>query len=522
MTADKRIILNIVATYARSLFSLVCGLFTARWVLMTLGEVDYGLYGVGGGLVIFVGILNNLLASAVGRFYAYSVGEAKKPGNEVVGLEECRKWFNTAVLIHTAVPLALMIVGYPIGEWAVRQYLTIPPDRVTSCLWVWRCVCFSCFVAMVNVPYHAMYTAKQNIAELTIYGFVSTALNVVVIYYMVTHPSDWLVGYAIWMMLMSAVPSIIIGIRAVIIYPECRFVKTYLIRWSYLKRVLGFSLYQILNGISSICANQGLAIVVNRNLGPASNAAMTIANQVSAQTQTLSSSFANAFWPAVANAAGEQKMDSMRMLAFRACKFGALALLIFCIPLCLEIHEVMRLWLKTPPQMTAELSVCILICAVLEKLTYGHWMGIFAVGDIAAYQIAVSIPGFFAIVLGWLFVCGGHGILGVGYALLIVKQITIAMRLYYARKVAKMSIRYWLRNVAVPVFMVTAFSAVLGYLPHLFMNSSITRIALTLGSVELVYLPLVWFWAFDSKERDYIQSKIDGVIKRIGFRLPWQ
>lgn len=518
MTADKRIILNIVATYARSLFSLVCGLFTARWVLMTLGEVDYGLYGVVGGLVLFVGILNNLLASAVGRFYAYSVGEAKKPGNEVVGLEECRKWFNTAVLIHTVVPLVLMMVGYPIGEWVVRQYLTIPPGRVGSCLWVWRCVCFSCFVAMVNVPYQAMYTAKQNIAELTIYGFASTTLNVVVLYYMVTHPGDWLVGYAVWMMLMSAVPSIIIGIRAAVIYPECRFVKAYLIRWPYLKRVLGFSLYQILNGISSICANQGLAIVVNRNLGPASNAAMTIANQVSAHTQTLSSSFANAFWPAVANAAGEQKMDSMRVLAFRACKFGALALLVFCIPLCLEIHEVMHLWLKTPPAMSAELSVCILICAVLEKMTYGHWMGIFAIGDIAAYQIAVSVPGFLAIIIGCLFVSGGYGILGVGYALLIVKQITIGMRLYYARKVAKMSIRYWFLKVALPVMLVIIICSLVGYVPRLFVQASVCRVVLTTGMVEFAFFPLVWMAVLNREERFYLQAKVAGIIRRIHAR----
>lgn len=36
MTENKRIALNIVATYGRSLFALVCGLFTSRWVLMAL------------------------------------------------------------------------------------------------------------------------------------------------------------------------------------------------------------------------------------------------------------------------------------------------------------------------------------------------------------------------------------------------------------------------------------------------------------------------------------------------------
>ena len=43
MTPNRRIFLNIVATYGRSLYALVIGLFCGRWTLMALGEVDCGL-----------------------------------------------------------------------------------------------------------------------------------------------------------------------------------------------------------------------------------------------------------------------------------------------------------------------------------------------------------------------------------------------------------------------------------------------------------------------------------------------
>ena len=153
MTENRRIALNIAATYGRSLFALVCGLFTSRWVLMALGQSDYGLYGVVGGLTAFIAFFNGLMAAAVGRFYAFSVGQAKVAGTQGEGLEVCRQWFNTAVLIHTAVPLVLIAVGYPVGMWAVESFLTIPPERVEACRWVFRFVCLSCFVAMVNVPF---------------------------------------------------------------------------------------------------------------------------------------------------------------------------------------------------------------------------------------------------------------------------------------------------------------------------------------------------------------------------------
>ena len=48
MSPNRRIFLNIIATYGRSLYALVCGLFTARWVLQALGQVDFGLYGLVG------------------------------------------------------------------------------------------------------------------------------------------------------------------------------------------------------------------------------------------------------------------------------------------------------------------------------------------------------------------------------------------------------------------------------------------------------------------------------------------
>ena len=53
MSPDRRISLNIVATYGRSLYALVCGLFISRWVL-AVGKSEFGLYGVVGGMTVIV------------------------------------------------------------------------------------------------------------------------------------------------------------------------------------------------------------------------------------------------------------------------------------------------------------------------------------------------------------------------------------------------------------------------------------------------------------------------------------
>ena len=50
MTPNRRIFLNIIATYGRGLYALVIGLSISRWVLAAVGRCERGLYGVVGGM----------------------------------------------------------------------------------------------------------------------------------------------------------------------------------------------------------------------------------------------------------------------------------------------------------------------------------------------------------------------------------------------------------------------------------------------------------------------------------------
>ena len=336
MSPNKRIFLNIVATYGRSLFALVCGLFSGRWALQALGEVDFGLNGVVGGLTMFISFFNSVLAYSIGRFYALSVGAALKKGNEADGLEECRRWFSIAVVIHTVVPALLLLVGYPIGEWAVRCFLTIPADRVGSCVWVFRFVCISCFLGMVSVPFNAMYTAKQYIAELTVYSFATTLFNFCFLYYMVTHPDFWLTKYAFWSCLMAVLPQLIISIRGCFIFKECRFSWHYAFDQSRFGSLFKYTGWQMFGNLGSLARGQGMAVLVNKYFGPSVNAAMSIGNTVNGQANSLAGAMQGAFMPAITTAYGSGDMTQTRNLMYRACKFGVLLSFIFTLPLCID------------------------------------------------------------------------------------------------------------------------------------------------------------------------------------------
>ena len=506
MSPNRRIFLNIIATYGRSLYALVLGLFTARWVLEALGQVDFGLYGVVGGLTAFIAFFNGLLATAVGRFYAVSIGAAQKNSSE--GLESCRQWFSIAVFIHTVIPIILMMIGYPIGEWAVRHWLIIPPDRIESCVWVFRFVCISCFIGMVNVPFQAMYTAKQYIAELTIYSFATTTLNFLFLYYMVSNPGDWLAKYALWGMLMSVIPQLIICIRAIIVFPECRFKLSYVWSTDKFKLLLYFISWWAFGCFGGVLRGQGIQILINKFFGARVNASMTIANSLNSHTMTLSSAMTGAFQPAIVSSYGAGDYDKMRALAYRACKFSMLFILIFMLPLALELREILRIWLVNPPEYIYGLCMVIFVMTLIDQSAVGHMLAVNARGKIALYQSVLGTSLLLSLPLAWLFCYLGFGVYFVAVALLISMTFCAWGRVWFARSLVGMSARYWAFSIVLPVVVILVIAIAVGLSPRLFMEESFLRIIMTTTLCEVTFIPLVWFILLDKSERQFIKGKI--------------
>lgn len=513
MTENRRIFWNIVATYGRSLFALVCGLFTSRWVLASLGEIDYGLFGVIGGLTAFILFFNNLLSAGVGRFYAVSVGEAKKHPEE--GLETCRQWFNTALTIHTIVPLLLMAMGWPLGEYAITHgWLNIPADRVVASLWVFRFTCISCFIGMANVPFQAMYTAKQYIAELTIYSFITTTLNIGVVYYMVTHPGDWLAKYALWVCLMHALPQLIIALRAMMIFPECRLRKAYLWSGSRIKQLVRYSGWLFFGTLGVLFRTQGCDILINRAFGPRVNSAMTIGNTVSGHVSTLSASMQGAFSPAIMNAYGAGEMEKMRALAYRACKFGTLLLLLFMLPLSLELPYILKLWLKTPPAYTTGLCWCVLAMMLIDKTAVGHMIAVNARGKIALYQAFLGTALILTLPLAYLFVKLGWGVYSVGLAMVITMAVCAWGRVWFARHLVGMSARYWLLRILLPLCLLMVVAGGVGLGVQMYFAPSFLRLVLVTMAVEVVFAIMTWGVVFNREERVFISTKARAILQR--------
>ena len=65
---NVRLAKNTLMLYVRMFFLMVVGLYTSRVVLQALGEEDFGIYNVVGGLVSMFSLISASLSSSISRF----------------------------------------------------------------------------------------------------------------------------------------------------------------------------------------------------------------------------------------------------------------------------------------------------------------------------------------------------------------------------------------------------------------------------------------------------------------------
>ena len=95
----RRIAKNTLMLYVRMLVLMLVGLYTSRVVLGALGENDFGIYNVVGGVVAMLGFLNSSLSGASSRFITYELGKGDS-GN-------IKKMFSSILCIHFILAIAI-------------------------------------------------------------------------------------------------------------------------------------------------------------------------------------------------------------------------------------------------------------------------------------------------------------------------------------------------------------------------------------------------------------------------------
>ena len=482
---------------------------------MGLGVEAYGVFGVIGVVITICLTVNVMISGAVSRFYAFAFGKAKVAEDKAAALDECRGWFNVAFALHVFFPVIFVIAGGLAGSWAIENYFNIPTQYKSTAHWVLYFSLANMFIGMWSAPFRAMYTAQQYIAELTLYDFVCPLFSVICAWLLLRYHGDRLWFYACYTMVISAVPSLIIMVRAMFVFPECKIMPSKMLDWSKIRQLVSFAGWHFFGLLGLTVRTQGAPILVNKLLGVQFNSTMTVASVVSGHASALSESLNGAFSPAITNAAGAADHEMFYRLALRSSKFGTLLLSLFAIPLCVEINYVIHLWLKTVPPMVESMCIIMLAIAVVDRIAMGALVAINAMGDVKLHELLCCGIHIVTIFFCYGFVClMGLGILGVAYGLLTGTTLLAIMRMSLWKLQLQLPVRAWLFRFILPfsVTAVVAFGA--GWACTFVWPPCFLRLLVSTFVSVGVLTVLCLVWVFDDSERQVIRSIVIRFLRR--------
>lgn len=376
-SATWHIARNSLILYTRLVISMTLGLYTSRVVLQSLGVVDYGIYGVVGGVVIMMGFLNTSLSSATSRFITFKLGQ----GNT----SSLRKTFNVSLQAHLFIALIVLIFAETIGLNIVSNQLDIPDNRFQVSLWVYHFSVLSALLGVTQAPYSALVIAHEQMSIYAWIELLSVTLKLVVVWLIQIMPFDNLFLYGLLSLCVSFITIAIYRLYCRFSYPESRLRMV----WSpaELKSIIQFAGWNLYSDASVTVRQQGLNILVNRFFGVVLNAAYSVASMVQGAVWQFGYSILAAFQPQITKRYSRGNIEGMEWLLSKSLQWTSLFSLAFSIPIILCMPHLMKLWLGNIPPFAVILCQILLIDNIFGLINHVISLAIFAKGDLRTFSL---------------------------------------------------------------------------------------------------------------------------------------
>ncbi len=389
---SKRIAKNTLLLYFRMIILMLVSLYTSRVILDALGEADYGIYNVVGGVVSMFSVLSGTLSGAISRFITYELGTGNK--------ERLSKIFSTSVNIQLLMAVLIFLLCEIIGVWFLNTKMNIPDGRMEAANWVLHFSIASFAVNLVSLPYNATIIAHERMSVFAYISILEAALKLLIAYFIYVSPIDKLILYGSLILGVSLIIRIIYGFYCGRHFEEAKY-RLVLDR-SLLKEMASFASWNLFGNTAYMLNTQGVNMLINVYFGVTCNAARAIAVQVDTAVTQFVNNFMTAINPQITKSYATGDYEYMAKLVCRGTKYSFFIMYLFVVPMVLEAENILGIWLKEVPADTAIFMQLVLFSTLTQLLGGPLYTSIMATGKIKRYQMEVTIIGCLVFPLSWI------------------------------------------------------------------------------------------------------------------------
>ncbi len=352
---DKNIIFkNTVFLYLRMFVVIIVQLFTVRIVLEALGESDYGIYNLVGGIVVLFNFLNTTMRGATQRYINFEMGQKSSKLQET---------FQTSMYLHVCLCILLFIAAESIGLWFVNSKLNIPAEKMFQTNVVYQLSIISVIISTLAVPFNAIIVAHEKMHIYAVAEIIRCVFVLIGAYILCLIKSDRLIIYGVIVLLSTIILNAIYVIfvrRKLTIYkfrlhPDNKLIKP----------MLSFSGWDLYGNFCVTARTQGINIVLNVIFGVIVNAAAAIATQIHGILLTFGSNVVLAFKPQLYQQYSKGNIKEMQQLAEESTMLSMMLFGVVSMPVVIEMPYILHLWLNEIPEYTIQLARITILTGIL-------------------------------------------------------------------------------------------------------------------------------------------------------------
>lgn len=371
---------------------MLINIFSVRYVLKGLGVVDYGVFNVVAGLVTMFSSISSILSSATLRFHSYAIGEGKE--------ERVSDVFSASFNIFAFLSVVLLVAGEIIGVWFINTQADIPIDRITAANWVFQLTMITFVIGLLTSPFSSLIFAYERMSVFSIISVLDCILKFLLAYSLVYVSSDHLVMYGLGLLIIQSAQLCAYYITSKTGGGQYHYKRN--IGKSLYKEMLSFSGWTLFSSSAGVGISQLVTMITNVYFGPIVNAARAIAFQINNAMGSFTSNIVLAIKPPMIKTYAEGQFEKVNTF-FEFCNKAIFySLIVFLLPIFVEIETVLRLWLDVTDVQTALFCRLILIYALFVALSNPIAIIIQATGNIKNYSIFVEIPTLLCFPVTWL------------------------------------------------------------------------------------------------------------------------
>lgn len=502
---NKRIAKNTLLLYFRMLLTMAVSLYTSRVVLHTLGVEDFGIYNVVGGVVAMFSVISGSLSAAISRFITYELGKGDK--------DKQIRIFSSSVTIQLGLGLIILILAEAIGVWFLNTKMTIPVSRMYAANWVFQLSILTFLINLISVPYNAAIIAHEKMSAFAYISILEVTAKLVIVYMLLVSPIDRLIFYAILMASVALIIRFVYGFYCKRHFEECTY--HFIFDKELLKRMFGFAGWNFIGAASAVLRDQGGNVVINLFCGPAVNAARGIAYQVNNAISGFVGNFMMALNPQITKSYASGDKEYMMTLIYQGARLSFYILLILSLPVIINAHYILTLWLKIVPEHTTLFVQLVLVFAMSESISNPLITAMLATGNIRNYQIVVGGLQMMNLPVSYILLRNGCIPETVLIVAICISQCCLAARLYMLKGMIGLSIREYLSKVYFNVLAVTILSAIIPVFSSYYLSETfINFLVICVISILCTFI-VIYFVGCNKKERQLISSKITAIKNKL-------